>query len=292
MSYVTIITSEQLAPHVGDSEWAIVDCRFALRAPQQGREAYRELHIPGAVYAHLDDDLSGPVVPGTTGRHPLPSIAEFGEFLGRVGIGAGVQVVAYDDAGGAIASRFWWMLRWVGHDAVAVLDGGWQGWRENRLPVKRGVEQRPHRSFAGTPHPEMVADAQDVLSMADEQRVRLFDARSADRFRGENETIDPVAGHIPWARSVPYAKNLDDQGNFQTPALLRGRFTRALEGTPPDRAVMYCGSGVTAAHNLLAMEHAGLTGAKLYPGSWSDWITDSSRPTAKGGAEESQIADH
>ena len=200
--------------------------------------------------------------------------------LGRLGVDAGMQVVAYDDTGGAIASRFWWMLRWVGHDTVAVLDGGWQAWRESGLPVRRGVEQRPRRSFAGTPRPGMVADARDVLGMADEQGARLLDARSADRYRGEDETIDPVAGHIPWARSVPFAENLDDHGRFRTSALLRDRFVRALEGTPAEQAVMYCGSGVTAAHNLLAMEHAGLTGARLYPGSWSDWITDSSRPVA------------
>ncbi|GIV77249.1 sulfurtransferase [Litorilinea aerophila] len=282
MPYTTLISTEELARHIGDPDWAIVDCRFSLQDTEQGRRHYLAAHIPGAVYAHLDEDLSGPIIPGQTGRHPLPAQATFVETLSRWGIDEGVQVVAYDDAGGMVASRLWWMLRWLGHEAVAVLDGGWLRWQREGRPVGRGSESRPARTFVPAPRPELLADVHEVLAALENPHVRLLDARSADRYRGENETLDARAGHIPGAISAPYAENLDAEGCFQSPEALRERFTRLLAGTPPEQAIFYCGSGVSAAHNLLALAHAGLGDARLYVGSWSDWINDPNRPIATG----------
>jgi len=278
----TLIDPEVLATRLADPGWAVVDCRFTLTDPARGERDYLAAHIPGAVYAHLDRDLAGPVVPGRTGRHPLPDVAAFAGTLGRWGIGPGVQVVAYDDAGGAIAARLWWLLRWLGHGAAAVLDGGWQAWAAAGRPARSGREARPARVFAPAPRPDLVAGAAAVERLRARPDGRLLDARAADRFRGENETIDPVPGHIPGARSVPFAANLGPDGRFKSPADLRARFEGALAGAPPDQAVVYCGSGVTAAHDLLAMAHAGLGMAKLYAGSWSEWITDPARPVATG----------
>jgi thiosulfate/3-mercaptopyruvate sulfurtransferase len=282
VDYETVISCEALDTLLGNPDLAVVDCRFNLRAPEQGREDYRTLHIPGAVYVHLEEDLSGPIVAGRTGRHPLPSPEELAGTLSRLGIDHTVQVVAYDASGGAIAARFWWMLRWVGHRRVAVLDGGWQAWRAAGFPVKRDTEHRTRRSFPLALKPETVVNADDVLRVRDDGEWRVLDARSADRFRGENETLDPVAGHIPGAVSAPYADNLDADGRFQTAEALKARYEGALGGVRPEQVVIYCGSGVTAAHNLLALEYAGLAGARLYAGSWSDWITDPSRPVARG----------
>jgi thiosulfate/3-mercaptopyruvate sulfurtransferase len=283
MPHTTLISPAGLLPHLADPGWAVFDCRFSLNDPARGREEYRQGHIPGAVYLHLNDDLSGPVVPGRTGRHPLPDPATLAARLGRWGVGAGVQVVAYDDSGGSMAVRLWWLLGWLGHEAVAVLDGGWPAWQAAGYPTAAGDEApRAARSFTPRLRPEWVADTAAVDALRADPRYRLFDARTAERYRGENETIDPVAGHIPGAHSAPYAANLDPQGRFLPPEALRARYRALLGDIPAGQSIFYCGSGVTAAHHVLALAHAGLGSARLYPGSWSEWITDPTRPIATG----------
>jgi thiosulfate/3-mercaptopyruvate sulfurtransferase len=280
--YTTLISPQELAANLNNSNWAVVDCRFALTDTEQGRREYQQSHIIGAVYAHLDEDLSGPIIPGQTGRHPLPAIETFAQMLAKWGIDNHTQVVAYDSAGGAMASRLWWMLRWLGHRAVAVLDGGWPAWQRKGLPTRSGDETRGPKTFTPHPRPELLAQADDVLRLCTNPAYRLFDARSADRYRGENETLDPVAGHIPGALSLPYGGNLDKDGSFLPAGQLKARFKAHFGDIPAERTIFYCGSGVTAAHNALAVAHAGLGEAKLYAGSWSEWITDPSRPVETG----------
>lgn len=275
MIYSTLITSLELAEHLGDDDWVLVDCRFSLGDPQRGRKEYLEGHIPGAAYVHLNEDLSGEIIPGETGRHPLPSIDEMASRFGSWGIADGVQVVAYDDAGGSIAARLWWMLQYLGHDDVAVLDGGWQRWRGMDLPTRAGHEENVPRSFTPRPRPEWVVDADRVEVLRAKSSWRLVDARDAERYRGEVEPIDPVAGHIPGALSAPFKENLTESGLFRKPEDLRKRFKSVVGDTPADHIISYCGSGVTAAHNALAMAHAGIGHPRLYVGSWSDWITRS-----------------
>ncbi|ROR34152.1 sulfurtransferase [Inmirania thermothiophila] len=266
-----------LAARLGDPGWVVVDCRFRLDAPEAGEAAWREGHIPGAVYAHLERDLSGPVT-AASGRHPLPAPGPLMARLGAWGIGPGTTVVAYDDAGGAFAARLWWLLRWLGHRRVAVLDGGLAAWLAagGGLARDRGAV-RPCR-FEGRPGGMPTVDAEAVRAGG----WCLVDARAPERYRGEEEPIDPVAGHIPGAVNLPFTGNLDRAGRFLPPAALARRF--AALGAAPQRVVHYCGSGVTACHNLLAMELAGLAGARLYPGSWSEWIRDPARAVARGPA--------
>lgn len=278
-----LVTPAQLAAHLDDPDWAVVDCRFQLGDPPAGRAAYRDSHVAGAVYAHLDEDLCGAIVPGTTGRHPLPAPEKAAATFGAMGIDPAVQVVVYDAAGGALAAaRLWWMLRWLGHDRVALLDGGWAAWLEYGGAVRHGDERRPPRRFAPVVRDENVVDAEQVDRVRADGVWRLLDARAAERFRGENETIDPVAGRIPGAVSAPYGDVLAPDGRMLPPAVLQARFAPKLGGVATDRVVCYCGSGVTAALDVLALEHAGYPGARLYAGSWSDWILDPSRPVATG----------
>jgi thiosulfate/3-mercaptopyruvate sulfurtransferase len=284
MTLQTLISVEELLTHLGDPEWAIVDCRFTLGDAGRGRRAYLQAHIPGAVYAHLEEDLSSPHIPGVTGRHPLPPIDTLRRKFSDWGIGQGVQVIAYDDwpgASGAVAARLWWCLRWLGHETVAVLNGGWNRWLQVGGPVKAGMEMRPHRDFKPRPRPELLASLDEVDGLRTNPAYRLFDSRSADRYRGENETVDPVAGHIPGALNAPYAENIGADGLFRPAEELRLRFQSLLGETPTQNTVFYCGSGVTATHNLLALAHAGLGDARLYAGSWSEWITDPLRPVEK-----------
>ena len=280
MSYRTLIPASELAKHVDDARWVIVDCRFTLSEPERGREDYFRSHIPGAVYAHLDRDLSGAAVPGKTGRHPLPSPERAAERFGSWGISDGVQVVAYDDGSGGIAARLWWMLRYLGHDDAAVLDGGWGAWIEEERPVASGAEVNPARSFSARVREHWIVDAERVDAIRRDEDWKLLDAREAGRFHGEEEPIDPIAGHIPGARSAPFMENLDASGRFLSREALRGRFGEIIGTTPPERVVSHCGSGVTACHNILALEHAGLAGSLLYPGSWSEWITEEEREVA------------
>ena len=283
----TLISCSQLANALAatdDSDTTnlrIVDCRFDLGDTEAGRRAYIHSHIPGAAYAHLDEDMSGPILPGITGRHPLPDPHEFALTLARLGISNHSQVALYDASGGSMASRMWWMLRWVGHEAVAVLDGGWDAWTAAGLPTRSGEESSQPDSFSASPRPELVVDAAEMLAKTASGGALVIDARSADRFRGENETHDPIGGHIPGASNLPHAGNLHD-GLFRDPAELAARFSELMGNRPPSEVIFYCGSGVSACHNALALEHAGIGEARLYPGSWSDWITDPARPTAQG----------
>jgi thiosulfate/3-mercaptopyruvate sulfurtransferase len=274
MTYSTLI--EPKALELNDENWAVVDTRFYLPDPEKGEVEYLEAHIPGAVYAHLDRDLSGPLT-GSNGRHPLPSVEQMVDRFSRWGIDDDVQVVVYDGVGGQIAARLWWMLRYLGHDAVAVLDGGLPAFDKE---LRGGRETRAPRSFIPRVQDEMRIDIDALVAHRSDHL--LIDARASDRFRGENETLDPVAGHIPGAHSLPCSSNLNADAQFVSAAQLEARFDAVVGERDAADVVSYCGSGVTACHNLLAMEVAGLRGARLYPGSWSEWCADESRPVATG----------
>jgi thiosulfate/3-mercaptopyruvate sulfurtransferase len=281
-SYTTLVSARPLSLHLADPDWAVVDCRYRLADLTFGRTAYAASHIPGAVFADILDDLSGPVVPGRTGRHPLPDVAALAGRLSAWGIDRAVQVVAYDDRGGAMAARLWWLLRWLGHEQVAVLDGGWPAWLDAGFPVRGDLETRAVRRFMPAVRPELLAEVGLVARVRQDPAWCVLDARAAERFRGENETIDRVAGRVPGAVSAPYADNLAPDGRFKPAAELRERYAGLLGDVSAAHAVCYCGSGVTAAHDLLALAHAGLGEGRLYAGSWSEWITDPSRPVATG----------
>jgi thiosulfate/3-mercaptopyruvate sulfurtransferase len=282
----TLISTETLAARLADGRgagWAVVDCRYDLKDEAWGRRQYLELHIPGAVYASLSDDMSAPP-DGTNGRHPLPSPEGMRQTFGRLGIGPGTQVVLYDQDDGRYASRLWWMLRYMGHRAAAVLDGGWAKWTREGRPSRGGEETPAPAAFEGTPQPGARLRVDEVESLLGRPVTLLVDARAPERYEGRNETIDRAAGHIPGAANHFYQWNVGGDGTMLPPEQLRAQFELVLGGRDPEQVVMYCGSGVTACQNLLAMEHAGLTGARLYPGSWSEWSSDPTRPieTAPG----------
>jgi thiosulfate/3-mercaptopyruvate sulfurtransferase len=304
MTYTTLISTTDLAQRLTDPNWAIFDCRFSLADPERGRRDYVQVHIPGAIYAHLNEDLSGPIIPGVTGRHPLPAIDELAARFSAWGIDERIQVVAYDDSGGGMAARLWWLLRWLGHEAVAVLDGDWRKWQREGRPVQDGIAIRATRRFAPHTRSDLLISTEEIetslrgahfawkqslqgkatashTALAVTPTFKLFDSRTADRFRGENETIDPIAGHIPGAISAPYPDNLNPDGTFRSDEELRARFIALLGDTPAERTAFYCGSGVTTAQNILAVKHVGLGDAKLYAGSWSEWITNPKRPIEK-----------
>ena len=288
-----LMTPSELAHRLADAELAqqtlVVDCRFNLADTQAGLQAWQQGHIPGAIYAHLDQDLSGPKT-GRNGRHPLPAADAFVRTLQQWGISHDTHVVAYDDAGGMFAARLWWMLtQWSGLATCSVLDGGWQRWEQD-IGSRSDKADRPHRSTdtLQMAWPEdgdtaaLVTSQQVLSAIQNPDGTQLLDARAPDRFMGQNETLDPVGGHIPGAINRFFKTNLDSQGRFKTADQLREEFTALLGPTKPDQVVHQCGSGVTACHNLLTMEIAGLTGSKLYAGSWSEWCADSSRPIAIG----------
>jgi thiosulfate/3-mercaptopyruvate sulfurtransferase len=277
-----LITAAELALHVEDPDWCIVDCRFALNDTDRGRRDYAASHMPNSVYAHLDNDLSGPVVAGETGRHPLPRPESFAASLEAWGIDPDVSVVVYDDCDASISARLWWMLRWVGHRRVSVLDGGWAAWIEMGGQTTDEPGRRQPRVYQADPDPSMLVGCGEVEEIRCASGWLLIDSRTAERFRGESEPIDPVAGHIPGAINAAFTANLDAQGRLLSAATLRSRFTEILGAVEPEQAVFYCGSGVTAAHNLLALAVAGIEGARLYPGSWSEWIADPRRAVARG----------
>jgi thiosulfate/3-mercaptopyruvate sulfurtransferase len=279
--WTTLVQAETLAIALGRGDVVVVDCRFSLANPSAGQSAYLRGHIPGAVYAHLDQDLSDHRKRGQ-GRHPWPEAGDFTARLGRWGISPKHQVVAYDDGDGAYAARFWFLLKTLGHEKVAVLDGGWSRWTALGLPADSSVPQRePQRYTAEFAAQRLLdpAQVQSALAAGD----LLVDARAADRFRGENEVIDRVGGHVPGAVNRPYADNLVD-GRLRSPVELAAGFRALLGDTPPERVIVMCGSGVTACHHLLAMERAGINGARLFTGSWSGWISDPERPVATGPA--------
>jgi thiosulfate/3-mercaptopyruvate sulfurtransferase len=276
--FSAVISPTELAELLPSEGLRVVDCRASLQNPEAGREQYRQGHLPGASFADLLQDLSGPILPGKTGRHPLPTIETFVARVRSWGIGSASQVVVYDDASGAFAARLWWLLRWLGHETVAVLDGGFPAWVAENRPVTTQAPILAVGDFSPRSHTDWLVQARELLQSAPR---KLFDARAPERFRGDVEPIDPVAGHIPGAVNLPFADNLDN-GRFRSPAELRERFATALDGTVPEEAVVYCGSGVTACHDLLAFAHAGLPLPKLYAGSWSEWITDPEHPIEKG----------
>ena len=286
MALDTLVDAATLAAHLGDPQWVIVDCRHDLVQPEQGRAEYFQGHIPGAHFAHLDHDLAS-AKNGRNGRHPLPEPAALADRLGRAGLQRGKQLVAYDAQGGMYAARLWWLARWLGHHDVAVLDGGWQAWMAQGRPVSTEVPPEQATRFEANvvqdaPVGSVAVDHQFLLERLN--RTALIDARAPDRFRGENETLDPVGGRIPGARNRFFRDNLGADGRFKPAGELRAEFASVLAGAPPGEVVHSCGSGVSACHNLLAMEIAGLTGSRLYPGSWSEWCADPARPVAKGPA--------
>ena len=279
MLHTTLVSTADLATHL--SGFAVVDCRYDLQNEHWGREQYLSSHIPGAAYASLGTDLAGAKT-GLNGRHPLPSLESLAATFGRLGITPQTQVVAYDQDTGMYASRLWWLLRYAGHEAVAVLDGGWAAWVRDGRPTRSGQEIRAAAVFTPSRSLEQTVSADDVAALLGSRDHVLIDARSPERFEGRVEPIDRVPGHIPGAVNRHYKDNLGEQGTFDSAATLRDHFMRVLAGRDPDHAIVYCGSGVTACHNRLAMEHAGLPGARLYPGSWSEWSSDPARPVETG----------
>lgn len=274
--YKTLIDVQTLAKNLEKPNWIVVDCRFSLADTAVGQQNYQTAHIPGAVYAHLDNDLSGPPVTDH-GRHPLPTPQRLAQLFSRLGIDEMSQVVAYDDAGGMIASRLWWMLRYMGHYDVAVLDGGWQAWQTATLPTNSGVEQNDAAQFTGRPQPKRLVTLDEVLG-----QPLLIDSRAPARYRGEIEPLDPQLGHIPGARNLPFENQLDENGRFRPADEMKAELTAVLGNNSGEKATFYCGSGVSACVNLLAMVHVGLGNGRLYVGSWSEWSSDPERPMALG----------
>ena len=282
MPYKTVIACEKALQQLDQPEWVFVDCRANMANRDYGGRVFREAHLPRAVYASLDDDLSGPVVPGSTGRHPLPSREGLIALIGRLGISSSTQVVVYDEQAGQMAAgRLWWLLKWAGHEAVAVLDGGMVRWQELEYPVESGEHHNNPTVFSANFQDRLLCRAEDVAGILNDPATVIVDSRAADRYRGENEIIDPVAGHIPGAVNSPFSETIGGDGTLKPPMLLQEQFSR--KGITSERnPIFYCGSGVTAAQNILAYLHAGLGMPRLYAGSWSDWITDQARPVAVG----------
>jgi thiosulfate/3-mercaptopyruvate sulfurtransferase len=282
--YTTLISAAQLAEHIASPNWVVVDCRHDLANHALGLESYQAGHIPTARFAAIEADLSdkSPAQNGQfRGRHPLPTREAFIATLQSWGIHADTQVVAYDAHGGMFAARLWWMLRWVGHASVAVLDGGLPAWQAQGGALSTDAAAHALGTIAAKPALTQTVDAAEVLANLDTGLRTIIDARAADRFRGENETMDPVGGHIPGAVQHFFKDNLLPDGRFQSADTLRSTYSALIK--QPSLCILQCGSGVTACHNLLAMEIAGLSGAALYPGSWSEWCADTSRPVALGG---------
>jgi thiosulfate/3-mercaptopyruvate sulfurtransferase len=281
----TLVSVEQLQAHIFHADWCVLDVRHDLMDPAAGRRAYAEGHIPNAAFAHIDEDLSGRKT-GRNGRHPLPQRADLVQAFRRWGIDDHTQLVAYDASGGQFAARAWWLARWLGHARVAVLDGGWQAWLAKTGWSSTEPPERPPGRFSERPSLVDVVATDDVVrNLATCERL-VLDARTPERYRGEQEPIDPVAGHIPGARNRPWLANLNADQTFKSPAALRAEFDAALGGVSAAQVAHQCGSGVTACHNVLAMEIAGLPGSSLYAGSWSEWVADPARPVAEG--DESQ----
>lgn len=279
--YRTLIDAPQLHGNLHAPNWVVVDCRFDLAAPAAGEHAFASGHVPGAVYGHLDRDLSAPITPAS-GRHPLPAPATLADTFGRWGIDASTQVVAYDQDSGAFAARLWWLLRWLGHEAVAVLNGGWAEWSRRGYEVSSAPSAHGSRTFVPRVQSEFFVTTEQVGALVRDPSARVLDARAPERYAGTVEPIDSVGGHVPGAHNHPFATNLDAEKRFLPATELRQRFSGSLNGIAPEQAVAMCGSGVTACHLLLGMEHAGLSGAKLYAGSWSEWIRDPRRGVKKG----------
>jgi thiosulfate/3-mercaptopyruvate sulfurtransferase len=274
-----LVTPEELSRHLEDPKWVVFDTRHDLMDVEKGRRAYAQGHVPGAFFLHTDEDLSGKKT-GRNGRHPLPDVDAFAARMNGCGVAPGVQVVAYDDMGGNFAVRLWWLLRWLGHDAVALLDGGWPLWKKEGRPVTQAVPAPRPGNFVARPELGAVADIDFVERFREDPSLKLIDARAAERFKGLQEPIDPVAGHVPGAVNRFWQANLEPDGRFKSPEKLREEYSALLGGTDAAQSVHMCGSGVTSCHNMFAMALAGLPPGRLYPGSWSEWCADPNRPVA------------
>src|SRR5262245_37470862 len=279
--HTTLISTDVLAAHLVNPSWLFADCRYNRSDETWGRAQYESAHIPGAVFVDIAHDLAGPRT-GTNGRHPLPPLEDMAATFARLGIADDIQVIAYDQEAGAFASRLWWMLRYLGHDAVAIVDGGFAKWTREGRPVRGGVDTRRPAPFIPRLRKEMRVTVDETLAHLGDPSVLLIDARSPDRYAGKPDPLDTIYGHIPGARNRYYRDNVDDAGTMRSGRELRTDFDKVLAGSPASQAVMYCGSGITACHNLLAMEHAGVRGARLFAGSWSEWESDPKRPVEKG----------
>ena len=284
MDYTALISPSALEPRLQDDGWAVIDCRHQLSDAAYGRRVYAEGHIPGARFAHMDETLAAPVTAGS-GRHPLPDMERFAGWLGGQGVGNDTQVIVYDDDSGVMAARLWWMLRYLGHGKVAVLDGGMARWKRERRPMEDRVPAPAPARFSARPDEGARISLEDLLGVYRSTGHLLVDARGAERFEGKSEPIDPVAGHIPGAANRPFMANLAGDGTFLPPTALKEQLLAAFGSAPPERTIHYCGSGVSACHNLLAMAHAGLPAGRLYVGSWSQWCADPARPVETGPAQ-------
>lgn len=283
MPLAQLIAPRQLAERLGEPKLVILDCRFALEDVDYGQRSYAEGHIAGAHFADLERDLSGPVVKGVTGRHPLPQPGRLIERFQQWGISNDSDVVLYDDGPGAFAARAWWLLAWLGkRNGVSILDGGLKAWHAAGLPLSLDPAERHEGTFSGKPDPKLLVSAQQLRERLGDPALTLLDARALPRFRGEVEPIDPAAGHIPGAQCAAFTDNLGSDGRFLPPDQLKARFAALLGSRKPEELVAYCGSGVTACHNLFALSLAGYPLAPLYAGSWSEWITDPQRQVATG----------
>jgi thiosulfate/3-mercaptopyruvate sulfurtransferase len=285
MDFTTLIVAEELLQHLENPDWAIFDVRFDLNAKGKGLQEYLESHIPGAIYAHLEKDLS---LPASTqgGRHPLPPVEALAQTFSRWGIDDEVQVVAYDDRGGGFAARLWWTLRYLGHNQVALLDGGFPAWVQDGLPTREGEEKRAPRHFEARVQDWMLVDAQDVLQSLDDDETLLIDSRAPERYQGLEEPIDRLAGHIPSAANRFWQNNLDERGKFLPKETLQKEWEQILKGISSRETIVHCGSGVTACLNIFAMTYAGFEGARLYAGSWSQWLEDPDLPKFLGHDEK------
>jgi thiosulfate/3-mercaptopyruvate sulfurtransferase len=279
--YISVVDADTLRQNLGSPTWRVIDCRYDLLRPEAGEQAYAEGHIAGAVFAHLERDLSGPKT-SDSGRHPLPDPDRLAESFRRWGVDPDTQIVVYDAAGGPYAGRLWWLARWLGHENVALLDGGWQAALKAGL-ITEAHESTPARGrFVRTRPRQQAVDVSAVQAARTDPDWLIVDARAPDRYAGQNETIDPVGGHIPGAVNRFWQSNLQSDGRFKPAEQLRSEFSALLGDRSPTHVILQCGSGVTACHHLVALQRAGITGAVLYPGSWSQWICDPTRPIAVG----------
>jgi thiosulfate/3-mercaptopyruvate sulfurtransferase len=281
MAYVSLISAAELSRHLNDSGWLVVDCRFDLMNADKGQESYLSAHVPGAFYAHLDHQLSSPITP-QTGRHPLPDMVALQDWLGVCGFDGSQQVVAYDDLGGAMAVRLWWLLKALGHDAVALLDGGWQAWKTGGYPVDDRSPQAAAAVYRAEFDGSLVVSTAAVEANLKLEHFTLVDVRTAERFEGVKEPIDPVAGHIPGATNSPLGDNLNAQGYFKSVQEIQELYQPLLEERSVEQLVFMCGSGVTACHSILALVYAGFPMPRVYAGSWSEWIRNPGHPVAVG----------
>ncbi len=277
--FSTLISANELSGHIKDPNWIVFDCRFTLAETGAGRAAYLQSHLPGAIYVHLDDDMSSPIT-ASTGRHPLPDVTAFSEKLSVWGVDASKQVIVYDDAFGAIAGRMWWLLRWLGHTRVAVLDGGLPTWQRENYPMQSVLPSLSPAAFFPNVNNELLVDVEFVESRMSNDNFVIVDARAEERFSGDAEPLDNVAGHIPGALNMPFDDNLAISSLFETQEVLTQLYKDVIKQVDYENVIHMCGSGVTACHNILAMEYAGMRGSKLYAGSWSEWITDPKKPVA------------